>query len=617
MSKNISNKVSKEQRHSPVDDVYIAPHTAHFHEKSDFDEAVGEDFIQHANRVSGTGQEFFVGLAHGLSPSGPYAYILEQIDRIDRPDLLYFTFTNTLHKSQSDIDDGVDARVFLRTLIKRGIISGEQVFKRSFDRKNIEANLKAFNDDLQRYLHKHKKPGFDYAFLACTPAGKVAAITRNSEAFGSEQIITAVKDKKQTQLTFTPDFLKRTRQIAFLATKSDKRRALAWLYAPWGSPTESPSFLRHIDDLKERMTVFVDDQALTWPQILMTRETPYGETTIKIDLAQPYNEKKKKKLPVILLVHGFLGLNSFDGLLTALPSHKYIPAAMHYGSIPNNLPPKKYSQHVVENIDRAIEFFGSKGHPVFMLDHSMSNVYFLMMDHQYHTLKGVNKYLCGRIGANPFFGEEAKHALLGFLDTVILPAMSMTKNPGEKALFLAARSVIPMDTKKGVRKRGIRLSKWMITANSDERNEVWQAAKDRILYLMSNMDSLPDLNRIPISRALNRLPAKIFAIQIHSALIASKAFDKQKGLIEMENEKIPVLIIKSEKDGVAKYVKRIYHSATVRVIDVTQHDAKDLFREHLYHMVDPMQIAAMIDEFVEATQLRCRELMKKTKVPAE
>jgi 6-phosphogluconolactonase/glucosamine-6-phosphate isomerase/deaminase/pimeloyl-ACP methyl ester carboxylesterase len=590
---------------------YIAPHTEHFHEKEDFDKAVGEDFIKHANRHAAAGKEFFVGLGHGISPSGPYQYILDHFDRLDRPDLLYFTFTNTLMRSQEKVEDFMDARKFLKSLIKTKKITSDQVFRKPFDPEQVEEHLREYNDTLFRYLHKNDKHGFDYAFLASTPAGKVAAITRNSKAFGSEDIVTAVRDGGKVRLTVTPYFLKRAERIAFLATKSDKRRALAWLYSPWGSSKESPSFLRHLDDLKERMTVYIDDQALTWPQLELVRETAYGDSLIRIDLAQPYKEKQKKKLPVILLIHGFLGLNSFDGLLTAIPTHKYIAAAMHYGSIPNDLPPKDYSQHVVLNIDHAIRYFGERGHRVYLFDHSMGNIYFLMMDQQYQKLEGVKKYLCGRIGANPFFGEEAKHALLGFLDTIILPSMSIVKYPGEKTFFMAMRRVIPMDTKQGVRKRGINLTKWMINATSSERDLVWQASKDRILALMSNMDSLPDLNRIPISRALNRLPARIFAIQVHSALIVSKAFDKQDGLPAIERENIPVLIIKSDKDGVARFVNRLYRGNTVRIVDVTQHNEKDRFREHLFHMVDPMLTSELIEEFVEETQQRCKELQAR------
>jgi len=178
----------------------------------------------------------------------------------------------------------------------------------------------------------------------------------------------------------------------------------------------------------------------------------------------------------------------------------------------------------------------------------------------------------------------------------------MAKNPGEKSIFFAARRVIPFDTKKGVRKRGINLSNWLINEDSKKREKTWQAAKQRIMYLMSNMDSLPDLNRIPIERALNRLPAKIFAIQVHSALQESKNYDKQKGLKNMAEHNIPVLILKSDKDGVAKYVSRIYEGASIKVVDVTHPKEKDRFREHLFHMVAPMETTKIIEEFVESCE---------------
>jgi hypothetical protein len=115
------------------------------------------------------------------------------------------------------------------------------------------------------------------------------------------------------------------------------------------------------------------------------------------------------------MIHGFLGLNSFDGLLTHISSHKYIAAAMHYGSIPDKLEVERYSKHVVNNIDAVVNYFGELGHPVYILDHSMGNIYFMMIDREFSRLKGIQQYLRGRIGANPFFGIEAKHAILGVL----------------------------------------------------------------------------------------------------------------------------------------------------------------------------------------------------------
>lgn len=607
------SKAKKPEKPVPMPDLpavppeYRAPETRYFKTKAEFDEAVGRDFIIHANMGTEKGGEFLVGLAHGISPSGAYAYILENFDGIKRPDLLRFTFTNSRLRHQRDLEDIVDAREFLRQMIRRGHITTDQIFGRSFRREHHEEYAEQYNKKVGAYLKRAGKHGYDYVFLASDPAGRIAAITRNSTAFDDDGILTVVHDRTEKELTATPQFLLKSQRVAFLATKSDKRRSLAWLFSVWGSERESPSFIRFMDEVETRMTVFIDDQALTWPQIELVRQTNYGPSTIRIDLANPYNEKAKKKLPVILLIHGFLGLNSFDGLLTSIPSHKYITAAMHYGSVPNDLPPELYSHHVVRNIDFVANHFGSLGHPVYIFDHSMGNIYFMMIDRSIDKLTGIKNHLRGRIGANPFFGEEAKHALLGFLDTVILPAMSLARFPGEKSLFLAARGVIPLDTKKAVRRRGIRLTKWLIEEDSTQRERTWQAAKERILYLMSNMGSLPHLNRIPIRRALNRLPAKIFAIQVHSALQESKNFDRQKGLVNIPKYDIPILIIKSDKDGVARFVDRIYDGKQSTVIDVTQKGERDLFKEHLFHMVDPVRTTQIIEEFIDDNEKRLAE----------
>ena len=124
------------------------------------------------------------------------------------------------------------------------------------------------------------------------------------------------------------------------------------------------------------------------------------------------------------------------------------------------------------------------------------------------------------------------------------------------------------------------------------------------MYLMTNLGSLPHLNRIPLEQALSRLPVKLFAIQTHSALQESKAFDRQVGLVNMTKHNIPVMILKSEKDGVAKYVPRLYQGEGIQVIDVTDHDEKDPFREHLFHMIQPLQTANIIDRFVSEIELK-------------
>ena len=103
---------------------------------------------------------------------------------------------------------------------------------------------------------------------------------------------------------------------------------------------------------------------------------------------------------------------------------------------------------------------------------------------------------------------------------------------------------------------------------------------------------------------MNRLPAKVFAIQTHSALEQSIAFDNQTGLVNTPKRNIPILILKSERDGVAKYVSRIYQGRNVDVIDVTNHNEKDMFREHLFHMVFPEEATEIIDTFITKSELK-------------
>lgn len=578
------------------------PNTKYFLTKEEFDKAVGRDFIKHANRILENGQTFMVGLSHGKSPAGAYAYIFRHYDELVHPENILYTFVNSPMIKQRNLEGIMDAREFVKKLFRTGLITRSQVIGHNFNRETMEAYAADFNRSISAYLEDHDKQGFDYVFLSCDPNGRVAAIERKSPAFDSSKIAVVVTNRGEKELTGTPHFLLRSGRIAFLATRADKRRPLAWLYATDAQPNRSPGFLRYLPDVQKRMTVFIDDNALTWPQIEVERETPYGTSTIRVDTAKPYNENAKEKLPVVILIHGFLGLNSFDGLLASIRTRQYIAAAMHYGSIPNDLPPSEYSYHITKNIEAVVEHFGAKGHPVYIFDHSMGNIYFMMIDRKLNEYPGIKKYLRGRIGANPFFGEESKHAILGFLDNVILPALSFAKGFGAKTLTLTLRNVIPIDTKAGVRRRGIQLSDWLISKESAMRERIWQAAKERILYLMTNMDSLPHLNRIPIEKALNRLPAKVFAIQTHSALEESIVFDKQEGMVNMHKQNIPVLILKSERDGVARFVPRLYEGKGVEIVDITNEYEDDLFREHLYHMVHPQRTAIIIDEFICKTE---------------
>ena len=583
---------------------YKAPKTHYCKSKLEFDKAIGDDFIKKANEITAIGEKFLVGLSHGQSPSGPYEYILDHYAALKHPENIHYTFINSKLKRQRGLEGVRDAISFVKELLKSEKITKDQILGRSLDRENLEAYRDGLNASLTQYLKKYKK-GLDYVFLTSDPRGQVAGITRNSEAFHSNDFVVIVKDTNELELTFTPSFLKKSGRIAFLATKSDKRRPLAWLFYRWGKPDESPSFLRFIDDVENKVTVFIDDHALTWPQVVLTRETDYGHTTIKVDMALPYKEGQPKKLPVILMIHGFLGLNTFDALLTFIPSHKYVAAAMHYGSIPHDLPPKEYSQFIVDNIDHVIAFFGSKGHPVYIFDHSMANIYLMMIDSQIEELKGFRKYVKGRIAANPFFGEECKHASTRFIDDVILKSkISLI----DRVVFQTAKTMIPLESKKGIRNLGIWLSEWLMKSNSLIHNRVWKAVKQRILFLITDMDTIPLLVRIPIEHTLNRLPIKIFAIQNQSSLRESQKFDQTTRLSGLEKYNIPVLVLKSERDPIAKFVSRVYDSSpNVTILDITNKEEKNLFKEHLFYMIQPYTTINIIDSFVKETE------SKKTK----
>lgn len=581
-----------------ISNAHETPETIYFKTKEKFDEAVGKDFIQYANRILEKKQKLLVGLSHGQSPAGTYQYIYDNYNKLKNTEYLYYSFVNTPLKSQEKLEGFFHAAPFIKSLFNDNLLDRNHVIGLNYNPDDLENYMNNFNQEMSSFLSENNKLGFDYAFLSCNPRGRIAGIERKSKAFESKDITTLITINKEKEITTTPYFLSQTKRIAFLATKADKRRPLAWLFSTTGTATESPSFIRFIPDVRKKVTVFIDDEALTWPQIKIDRETPYGTSTIRLDLTYPYKENAKEKLPVIVLIHGFLGLNSFDGLLTTIPTTKYIAAAMHYGTIPNDLPIDDYSRHVMLNINAVVEYFGEKGHPVYIFDHSMGNIYFLMMDKNLENLPSIKKYLKGRIGANPFFGEEAKHAILGFLDNVIIPSMSIMDSLIQKPMLLTLRQIIPFDSKKAVRNRGIGLAEMLIGKKESEKSNIWKAVKARIIEVMSALDSLPQLNRIPIEKALNKVPPKVFAIQSRSALIESKAFDNQVGLINMPKYNIPVLILQSQKDGVAKYVHRIYQGDGIKVYDITNYGETDLFREHLYHMADPIKTARIIDEFI-------------------
>ena len=285
----------KSQKIEGSEDISV-PETRYFKTKKEFNEAVGQDFIDYANETTQRGQKFLVGLAHGQSPAGAYEYILEHFKEIQRSDLIRFSFTNSRLVKQRNLEGVMDARTFLTRLLRREMIDKDQILGRSLNRNDIEEYAKGFNEKLGLYLEDNQKIGFDYVFLSFDPTGRVAGISRNSKAFDSNEMVILVDDLGELELTGTPQFLSKSKRIAFLATKSDKRRPLAWLYHRSGTKNQSPSFLRYIANVENRMTVFVDDEALTWPQIQIERQTKYGTSTIRLDLAKPYDETAEEKL---------------------------------------------------------------------------------------------------------------------------------------------------------------------------------------------------------------------------------------------------------------------------------------------------------------------------------
>jgi hypothetical protein len=179
-------------------------------------------------------------------------------------------------------------------------------------------------------------------------------------------------------------------------------------------------------------------------------------------------------------------------------------------------------------------------------------------------------------------------------------------------MLYTLRRMLPLDTRKGIRKRGLIFTEWLIRKNSNVRERLWMAAKERIMYIMRNLESVPHLDRNPIERALHRLPAKLFAIQVHAALRESFSHDGQTSLANMAKHRVPILILKSKKDAIAKFVPRLHRTANVNVIDVTNRDEKDLFREHLYHMANPRKATKIISDFVDHHERLLKKATAKT-----
>lgn len=589
----------KEHQQKGLEEYNVFPETLHFESNKDFGEALGKHFIAIANSYTSKKQCFFVGLAHGTSPSYAYEYILAHYTEIENPEYIWYTFTNSRLARQRNLDEILDSYSFARALLKKQWTTRDKILGADFTREDLPLFVKNYNETVSRFLAENNKKSYDFVFIACSPNGEVAGIKKKSIAFGSQEIMCVVPStKSEDEITVTPHFLLQATHIAYIATKAEKRRSLAWLFSRWISRKESPGFLRFAQNI-ENFKVYIDNQALTWPQIQLTRKTPYGESRIKLDFSKPFNAKAKKKKPVILMIHGFLGLNSFDALLTHFPTTKYCAVAMHYGSIPQDLPPIEYSMHVVRNIDFVVNYFGELGHPVYILDHSIANIYFLMQDRELQQLKGIKKYLKGRIAVNPFFAEEAKHATLGFIDYVISPSLKFNENPGVKLAVMSSRRLIPFDTRKGVRNKGLRINKWLLSDNEKDNSAIWDSAKTTIINVLTKMDSLPQVDVIPVKRALSRLNSKIFSIQIYSAIKEYESFDKQKGLLHFSESNLPILVLQSKNDAIAKFVERLYLNSNAQIIDVTDPKEKNLFKEHLFHMINPLRTIDMVDEFIE------------------
>src|SRR6478672_4334582 len=101
----------KEQEEHP------APEVKYYKTKSQLDDAVGRDFIKHANRATEGGESFLVGLSHGQSPSGAHAYILEHYNELKRPELIRYTFINSKLKRQRGLVGVTDAVFFIKALL--------------------------------------------------------------------------------------------------------------------------------------------------------------------------------------------------------------------------------------------------------------------------------------------------------------------------------------------------------------------------------------------------------------------------------------------------------------------------------------------------------------------
>ena len=92
----------------------------------------------------------------------------------------------------------------------------------------MEEYSREMNEKLALYLEENNKKVSITCLLQQTRMDEFG-ITRFSDAFNETEIGCVVNDRKEKELTYS-SFHQKTKRIAFLATKADKRRALAWLY---------------------------------------------------------------------------------------------------------------------------------------------------------------------------------------------------------------------------------------------------------------------------------------------------------------------------------------------------------------------------------------------------
>ena len=203
-------------------EVYIAPDTRYFKTQEEFDKAVSKDFVKYVNTVTSKKQKFLVCLSHGQSPVGAYRNIVEHYHRIKNTEYIYYTFLNSPLKSQENLEGIFTAAEFLKKLLRKGLITTEQVLGRTVDDNAIEESLEGLNKTITNFFKENKKDSFDYVFVASNPKGRIGGIERKSKAFESKEIYTIVNIGKEKEITTTPYFLLKANRVAFLATKSDK-----------------------------------------------------------------------------------------------------------------------------------------------------------------------------------------------------------------------------------------------------------------------------------------------------------------------------------------------------------------------------------------------------------